>query len=146
MTTIAYKDGIIAYDGRCTGGSTILEDDHDKKIVRDGYIYFLSGEIGYADDFIEMYRSEIYDHEKLTKIDLYAMVVTPEKICNIGIEDGKIYENPMRPEKYYALGSGYTYALAAMDFGKTAKEAIKYASTRDLYTGGKIRTHKVNWL
>ena len=42
----------------------------------------------------------------------------------------------------YAIGSGASYALGAMDAGATAKEAVKIAS-RDVYTGGIIRTHKL---
>nr|WP_237541343.1 hypothetical protein [Pseudomonas syringae] len=30
MTTIAYKDGVIAYDSRTTGGTTISDDDSGK--------------------------------------------------------------------------------------------------------------------
>ena len=36
MTTIAYKDGVIAYDSRVTRGDLITDDDCDKCIERDG--------------------------------------------------------------------------------------------------------------
>ena len=40
----------------------------------------------------------------------------------------------LRPDLPFAIGSGSQYALAAMDLGKTAEEAVVYASTRDVYT------------
>jgi hypothetical protein len=42
-----------------------------------------------------------------------------------------------------ADGSGYKFALGAMDHGKSAKDAVKYAMTRDIYTGGKVKVIKV---
>jgi len=36
-------------------------------------------------------------------------------------------------------GSGGAWAQAALDFGKTPEEAIKYAMTKDIYTGGKVK-------
>lgn len=43
-------------------------------------------------------------------------------------------------ESQYAIGSGSTWALAAMDHGKSAKDAIEYATTRDPYSKAPIQT------
>ncbi len=53
----------------------------------------------------------------------------------------------MNPTQPLAIGSGWQFAIAAMDFGKSAKQAIEYAMTRDNGTGGgvdcvRIRTAK----
>ena len=40
--------------------------------------------------------------------------------------------------KSYALGSGYQYAMGAMEMGATAEEAVLVASLYDVGTGGKI--------
>jgi ATP-dependent protease HslVU (ClpYQ) peptidase subunit len=40
----------------------------------------------------------------------------------------------------YAIGSGSQWATAAMDHGKSAKEAIEYAATRDPHTKAPIHT------
>jgi hypothetical protein len=34
--------------------------------------------------------------------------------------------------------------LAALDFGKTAKEAVEYAMTRDVYSGGKVHVYDID--
>lgn len=41
------------------------------------------------------------------------------------------------------MGSGAKWALAAMDHGKNAIDAVKYASTRCCYTGGPVQTWTV---
>ena len=41
MTTIAYKDGVIAYDGRQTRNDRIVSDTAQKCQVVDGVSFFL---------------------------------------------------------------------------------------------------------
>jgi ATP-dependent protease HslVU (ClpYQ) peptidase subunit len=41
---------------------------------------------------------------------------------------------------YAAEGHGWMFAWAALELGKTAKEAIKFASKFSVYTGGKIHS------
>lgn len=43
MTTIAYKDGVIAYDSRCTRGTTILDDDANKLYAVKGVSFLCTG-------------------------------------------------------------------------------------------------------
>lgn len=45
MTTIAYKDGVIAYDSRVTRSGTIVSDNAPKCQVVDGVSFFLSGAV-----------------------------------------------------------------------------------------------------
>lgn len=45
MTTIAYKDGVIAYDSRQTRSGSIVSDDCQKLTVVDGVSFFLSGAV-----------------------------------------------------------------------------------------------------
>lgn len=44
---------------------------------------------------------------------------------------------PIPQEAPAAIGSGWLYALTAMDLGATPKEAVKAAMKRDVYTGGR---------
>lgn len=68
-----------------------------------------------------------------------------EKCSVIGVtKDGRAFmlraEDTWEIEQIYALGSGENWAMAAMDLGYSAKEAVRYAITRDRGTGGKIHT------
>lgn len=40
----------------------------------------------------------------------------------------------------FSTGSGRDFALAAMDMGATAEDAVRVAMKRDPFTGGKIKT------
>lgn len=42
-----------------------------------------------------------------------------------------------------AIGSGKNFALAFMDTGMSAEEAVRATCKRDIYTGGTIRTFKI---
>ena len=44
----------------------------------------------------------------------------------------------------WGVGSGGTFAYCALDFGKTAKEAVEYAATKDTNTGGKVRVFNLD--
>jgi len=37
-----------------------------------------------------------------------------------------------------AIGSGWMWAIAALDFGATAEDAVKYAATRDVFTNDEV--------
>src|SRR5450830_142601 len=136
MTTIAYKDGIIAYYGRVTAGSAITYDDYDKCIERDGVKFILSG---YTADYQRLINA--YFGEELTNIGAGALVVDSEGVWNIGHNDGEgVWKSVVLADKPYAIGSGSVHAITAMDMGASAYQAVEMAMKRDSCTGGKIRT------
>ena len=57
MTTIAYKDGIIAYDSRCLCGNAIVDDNIDKHLAIEGLHFFFSGNTGDQVALLEAYKS-----------------------------------------------------------------------------------------
>lgn len=42
-------------------------------------------------------------------------------------------------DDFSAIGSGWELAMAAMDHGKSASEAVLYAATRDIFTNDKLQ-------
>jgi hypothetical protein len=58
-----------------------------------------------------------------------------------------IYEASLKPypikDKFYAIGSGAAYALAAMALGKSPREAVEIAARFDPGTGGEIDVIKL---
>lgn len=140
MTTIAYKDGIIAYDSRSTADALIINDDTNKKAICGNITIFWAGSKGEYD------------------ILLRVLDGSEEKILDDGVglmvEDNKIYYGGMNRsqdrwkqkldlDKPYAIGSGAEHAWTAMDMGATAKQAVKMAMLRNASTGGRIRTFRV---
>lgn len=141
MTTIAYKNGIIAYDSYTTAAATITNSETDKKLVVNGIVFFLSGYCCDFDSFIKAYFGE---EEIDDKVDASAIVVDKKKVYIASVADDKgFWKQEITDFPCYSIGSGWHHALTAMDMGATAKEAIGWAAKRDLGTGGKVHTYKV---
>lgn len=136
MTTIAYKDGVIAYDSRISAGRTIIYDDVDKKREREGVFFFGTGSTSDINDLIGAYFGE----EIIGECGASALVVHDGALMIIGYSEGKVWKSPVRADKPYAIGSGEDHAFTALDMGASAAEAVEMAAKRDTGTGGKIRT------
>jgi len=141
MTTIAYKDGVIAADGRIVQGMAITSDDFDKRIMQDGIAFFLSGAVGDQNFLIDCYRNG--PPSDMPDADVDALVVDEGELYEVGASFECYYCVPNHRGNPMALGSGSLHALTAMDLGCSAREAVKMAAKRDAGTGGKIRTYKV---
>jgi 20S proteasome alpha/beta subunit len=142
MTTLAYKDGIIAFDSRTTKGNLISDDDFNKHQVVDGVHFFLCGSVPDYIDFIKMY----FGVNITSKPEVGAFVYhedTGQLYSAATDSDGIFFKAPIERRTPESMGSGEHLALAAMDFGCTAKDAVKYAMTRDCKSGGKVRTYKL---
>lgn len=141
MTTIVYKDGIIAYDTRCGAGTSIVSDNYDKKYVVDDKVFFIAGYTSQIPTIIETYPDKDVEDE----IYFSAFVVEGETVymyCSDG--DGVAHKHLISgTHNCYAIGSGCDHAYTAMDYGASAKEAVKAAMKRDMRTGGRVRLYKV---
>lgn len=138
MTTIAYRDGIIAYDSRVTRGSLIDHDDYEKLIHRQGHQFLLSGSGPDFGALLDEYFGVAISDRPL---DAHGLAITNGRLCLIGHEaESGFWVDDVWLDRPFATGSGRDFALAAMDMGASAKQAVKVASRRDVYTGGKIRT------
>ena len=141
MTTIAYKDGVIAYDSRITVGNTIVDDQANKMVERDGHVLFCTGSTPDCEALIEVYCGRKLS---LAPIDASGIAVTDGLIYYIGWNqtDG-LWKSAIRAGNVYSIGSGSAYAFTAMDCGKSAKKAVEMAKKRDTYTGGLVHTYQV---
>ncbi|EXF95790.1 proteasome subunit beta [Pseudomonas fluorescens HK44] len=136
MTTIAYKDGVIAYDSRITSGTQISYDDYEKCVERDGVQFVITG---HTSDYAKL--TGAYFGEPATDISASAMAVEDGQVWYIGHDDDTgIWKSIILADKSYAIGSGSSHALTAMDMGASAYQAVEMAMKRDSCTGGKIRT------
>ncbi|WP_122588204.1 proteasome subunit beta [Pseudomonas viridiflava] len=137
MTTIAYKDGVIAYDSRQTRGGAIVSDDCLKCEIVDGVSFFLSGCVCDEQALIAAY----FGTPSKNPVECSGFVVDAGKLIMVGHDDKTgIWRQPLDPANADAIGSGSAYALAAMDMGASAEGAVKAAMKRDIYTGGTVRT------
>lgn len=136
MTAILYDHNaqIIAIDSRISQGGSIMSDNFKKYKNLDGEIWFFSGCTSDYDSFVRAHRGEKIKGKHL--IDCGAFVLINGGVFEYGIDSGEPWTFELCHSS--CLGSGGRWALASLDHGKNAKDAIKYAMTRDNCTGGKV--------
>lgn len=140
MTTIAYKDGVIAYDSRRTQGSRIADDDCEKLMVVNGVSFVLTGAVSDFQTLIECY----FGSPKTGVVDAGGMVIDGDRIWVVGhCEESGFWKEPQDKSVPFATGSGAAHAITAIDMGANAAEAVEMAKRRDTGTGGAVRTINV---
>lgn len=144
MTTIAFDGERIAYDSReCDPDEGYLfTDTSNKRICRDGVYFFIAGATQDEEDFIKSYFDRTYKPE-IDSSSSEGFIVDRGDVYTADLKDGTFTLNPSSDE-IYAVGSGAKYAIAAMDLGLSAGDAVKQAMKRDLYTGGRVRVFSVS--
>ena len=140
MTTIAYRDGIMASDSACFD-SSLYQGEVDKlwTLPPIGLIG-CSGEIGAMIQFVDWLKDGSDRKRKPDfpdDCDFESIVVSP---------DGEVmhYDRHLVPIRVandlHAIGSGRKLALGAMMAGASADEAVKIACHYDMVTREPIRT------
>ena len=135
MTTIAYKDGIIAADGRILDSNQGIVTDRGQKIfIRDGIVFSFAGAVPDWHKFMDSW----HDPEKGKNLDMNAFVWDGRVMWYCGSTDAGIWKDQVNEPR--AIGSGADHAITAMGLGLCAKNAVKMAAKRDSRTGGRILT------
>lgn len=143
MTTIAYDHtrNEIAVDGRYTENNLITTDAGLKYRELESGIVFLEGSVCDFDLFAEMLNNCGHGDEIEGTLDCTGFLVRDGKVCRALLFDGVLCLDGL--DSSYATGSGKELAIAALDHGKTAKQAVQYAATRDCFTGGKVSVYDI---
>jgi 20S proteasome alpha/beta subunit len=141
MTTIAFHldSNTIAFDSRETAGSLIATDSANKSVRIGAEYYVSSGCVEDCELLIEILTKGVKCNRDL---DANVMFTNNGKVFNSNfyVKDGVF---TWQLKRNYTMGSGESFALAAMDFNRGAEDAVKYAMTRDIHTGGEVRVIKV---
>jgi hypothetical protein len=152
MTTIAYRDGILAADSRLTvdhGGGSRKHTCRKlfRKRVGEGkkahdVVIATAGESSPGMVFVDWYGSGKPVPDLFLHLggDFLCLVLTPS-----GLFEYDVYcRGDLIEEEFYAVGSGSVAALAAMHCGKSAIEAVRVAARIDAFTGGRIVHETLN--
>lgn len=144
MTTIAYRDGVLAADTRVVVDGRIARCTKLHRVLqgRRELVVGLAGDSFAGLEFLEWLKSggatpsaRLLDGEG----EFHALVLTRR-----GLFD---YDRWCRPERvqdrYYAVGSGAAAALGAMHAGLSAAAAVKTACQIDPYSGLPVETMKL---
>jgi ATP-dependent protease HslVU (ClpYQ) peptidase subunit len=138
LTTIAYRNGLLAADSQISYG-TIRNGSSDKIKVTRHYLVALAGST-YLRGPLERWarlncpEDEVPDALRDNEDKFQAIFVNEEG-------DAFLYDHgflvPINAD-YAAIGSGATLALGAMAHGASAEEAVRAASCHDKNTGGEV--------
>lgn len=138
LTTIAYRDGVLAAD---TLASSIPGLDRVTKLKRRGdAIYGVSGSLLDCQALVDWYFGPRDAPPK------YFLVgdERPDAALLVMHDDGRVYASGWGgyatelTNSYAAIGSGSEYAVGAMYMGANAIRAIQAAMRHDNNTGGEI--------
>jgi len=106
MTTIAYKNGIVAYDSRISADNLIQDDDYDKHIVRDGIHFFVCGA---TEDFLGFVESYCNQTNPERCLDVSALVLHGGQLFKSSIEKTddqfRVWKSPIRLASHISIGS-----------------------------------------
>lgn len=149
MTTIAYKDGVLAADSRISDEDGHVWTDAAVKIWRlpDGSLLGASG-----DDEISVM---VYAQMKEAAVNKRNAVMSmPEDADFNGIlikangdlfvSEGSVWTRWY--EDFVAIGSGKRCAMTALRLGHTAEEAVAAGVAGDCFSGGPIKVIRLNAL
>ena len=150
MTTIAFRDGIIAADSQETHTNGRITECK-KLFLVDGKIIGTAGDSYTGRIFVDWFErgarmEDVPDLSHVTSDEDFECLVIEDKDNVYTINRFFQKYHVEMPDGFYAIGWGSSYAMAAMDMGADAKKAVQISAKYDAYTGGKIKTMKVkNW-
>lgn len=143
MTTIAYRDGILASDSRAYAGEN-LELGEKQKIVATETVSgpALIGVSTMVPGLAERLWAWLEDGGEEDEIpdlkggNFTALVIRP---AGVFFYNSSPYPSGPLSAPYHAIGSGAQYALGAMHAGATAVTAVQAAKEMDVWSGGRTR-------
>jgi ATP-dependent protease HslVU (ClpYQ) peptidase subunit len=139
MTTIVYRDGVMAGDGRSTAAGWI-KTENTKKVIRlsTGALLGFAGTLAMLRPIAAALEK---GHEPPALAESgSAMLVTPDGKVTI-YEDSGYFDVSDRP--FFALGTGMSAAYGALHMGATAEQAVEIACRLDSESGGVIQVERL---
>lgn len=143
MTTVAFRDGIMAGDScLSTGDDSVIYVGNVDKVFRlkDGSLFSASGDAE-CQPIINVLESGIQD----SAIPGALAELKSESECMMVRPDGRLYwicvsegygEFTEFKDEFCAIGTGKDFAYGAMEWGASALDAVICASRRHAFTRG----------
>lgn len=143
MTTIAYRDGIMAADSRAYSGdkNPIGQKVKIRRLSDMSLFAASSSKVGQTDKLFRLTHEHGLFKTFPTEVLAQGIVVRPNGDI-FYFNDQDCFTGPIKAD-YLAIGSGEHYATAALFMGATAERAIEVACALDPWTGGEIHTAKL---
>lgn len=140
MTTIAYRDGVMAADSRASYGDFVVPAGTRKLFrLKNGSVAAVTGSepIWRAIlNWLDTDRTEPQPNPQIS--DSRGTIIVMNAAGEIEVfEDGFSYPET---SSFMAYGSGQPVALGALYSGASAEEAVRIATLVDKHSGGDVQT------
>jgi len=139
MTTIAYRDGVLAADTQMSYGDTSISTPDLKLFIAGKFAVAVCGDCRMIPT-IKRWFEDYNCHPKEAperlwdeNFDVLAMDANGSLFMLLADE---LYDLPC---DFFAIGSGRLLALGAMEYGASAPRAVEVAAAHDVYTGTPIQ-------
>lgn len=131
MTTIAYRDGVMAGDSRAYSGNRAPIGNKVKvERLRDGTLLGVSSTVPGGAETVRRW----WDDRDLDLPSAFSLLAVKPNGDVYYASDTPHLSGPLRAP-FFAIGSGNELALGAMEMGAAAVEAVRAAAKHDPWTG-----------
>lgn len=144
MSTVVYKNGVMASDSRSHSGTPHPIGMRDKiwRHPSGGLFGICAGTHGDSSQF----KNLIMEYHTLNFLDLHMLpshfggqILAVSKEGRVFyLSNGMGFVGPLRAD-FFAIGTGAAYAYGALAAGASPEEAVEIAISADVYSGGEIR-------
>ena len=142
MTTVCYRDGILAADSTVQDGNMIVGSAKKFRVLKDGSVVASVGSLAHEASFFAWAENGFPADAKPKLTDNFEGV-------HVAL-DGKAtwYSDDLEPYQfdeggYWAIGSGFKTALGALAVGATAQDACKAACKHDIHSSRPVLIHNI---
>jgi ATP-dependent protease HslVU (ClpYQ) peptidase subunit len=142
LTTVAYRDGVLAADSLATRHDVRIGSIAKLQRLPNGDRLALLGSVGEAMSLRGWYVKATVDGRaddpgEVPASSNSALVVVKASGALLVFEDGNCHPAPDSP--FHAWGSGEALALGALSMGASAAQAVAVAIERDVFSGGDVQ-------
>lgn len=137
MTTIAFRDGIMAADSRAYSGRNLYVGMKRKIHRVNGMLVGISSStVGVPEKVRRLIEDNGIEGSFEDPLDCSAIVVTRDGRV-FYFDKSDTFSGPVQSE-FLAIGSGEDYAMGAMAHGASAEDAVRIAIQYDPWSAGEI--------
>jgi ATP-dependent protease HslVU (ClpYQ) peptidase subunit len=144
MTTIVYKNGILAadtqvtyQDNKCFGFTKKIQETKD-------FVFGCAGTVATCYEFKKFLEGKEFNKDIFSKDEFRSdFIVINKNTKKISFYDHNLVEESITGD-YFSIGSGCQYAYGALAMGASSKKAVLIASKFDYRTNDKIDFFDLN--
>lgn len=135
MTTIAYKDGIMAADSRAySGGARPIGAKVKVQRLKDGTLIGCSSNVAGGAETVRRWAEAGHPVDFAEGLPATFTLMIAKPSGEVYYACDTLHVSGPLDAPFFSIGSGCEFAIGAMDFGACAVEAIRVACRQDVWS------------